>query len=146
MEIRARTVSGGSARGRAVVSAQPLNLLAALKASTAWLHRLGKIGDCEHQLYGVRAAGRVLVVPRLYGSTMGAPVLYELIRKRLAPRALILEEADSLAAAVGALSHAWLDRPFPVVDRPEQDVWEHLSTGDLVAVSASEDGALITIP
>lgn len=146
MEIPARTVSCGTARGRVVVSAQPLNLLVALKASLAWWHRLGMIGDADHDLFGVRTTGRILVLPTLYGSTMGAPMLLELVRKRLAPRALILQDAGSLAAAVGALAHAWLERPFPVVDRPQDDLWARLKTGDLVVVSAQPDGAVITIP
>ncbi|MFQ6130683.1 MAG: aconitase X swivel domain-containing protein [Armatimonadota bacterium] len=146
MEVRARTVSSGTAKGRAVVSGQPLNLLVALKAAVAWRHRLGKIGDRDHELYGIRTTGRILVVPELHGSTMGAPVLFELIRKRLAPRALILRQAGTLAAAVGALSQAWAERPFPIVDQPADDLWARLSTGDLVIVSAQPEGALITIP
>ncbi len=143
--IRARSVSFGEAQGRAVVSRQPLNVLVALRKPFAWRHRLGKIDDPQHDLHGVRTAGRILVVPTLIGSTSSALILLEMIKARTAPRALILDEAGPLAAAAGVFAGELLGRPYPVADRPEADVFDCLRTGDRLRLVAEQDGATITV-
>jgi predicted aconitase with swiveling domain len=146
MTISARTIVPGHAEAEALVSRQPLNFLAALKGAVEFRHRRGKIEDPDHDLYGVRTAGKILVLPRCIGSTMSSLLFLELAAAGNAPAALVFAEADEMMVAGGLMGELWFDRPLPIVDRPAEDIFAHVRTGMRISLQADEGGALISLP
>ncbi len=145
MTIIARTIVPGSADAEALVSRQPLNFLAAFKGAVEWRHRRGRIEDPTHDLYGLRTAGMILVLPRCVGSTMSSLLLLELAAAGNAPAALILSEADELMVAGGLMGEVWFGRALPIVDRPAQDIFAHIRTGMRISLRAEPEGATISL-
>ncbi|MGD8240125.1 MAG: DUF126 domain-containing protein [Armatimonadota bacterium] len=146
MTITARTIVPGTVDGEALVSRQPLNFLAAFKGAVAWRHRRGRIEDSSHDLYGRRAAGKILVLPRCVGSTMSSTLLLELHAAGNAPAALIFAEADETMVAGGLMGELWFDLPLPIVDRPSEDLFAHIRTGAHISLRAHPSSATISIP
>jgi predicted aconitase with swiveling domain len=146
MIITARTIVPGAAEADALVSRQPLNFLAAFKGAVEWRHRRGMIEDASHDLYGRRAAGRILIVPRCFGSTLSSMLLLELAAAGNAPAALIFAEADETMVAGALMGELWFGRLLPVVDRPSEDIFAHVRTGMHIALHADPDGATISLP
>jgi predicted aconitase with swiveling domain len=143
MPITARIVLPGRAEARAVVSRQPLSYLAAMHAPFIWRHLRGRISDPSHELAGRKTTGRILIVPRCVGSTMGGLLLLEMIACHTAPAGIIAEDIDPLIAGGGTVSDEWFGRAIPIVDRPSEDVFGLIRTGDRVLLDATGEQAVI---
>ena len=81
-----------------------------------------------HALHGQSYVGRVLVLNIAKGGVATAWMLREMVQRGLAPKALVLNAANTIMAQ-GA---AFADLPF--VDRFEVDITAEVSSGDTVTV------------
>jgi len=110
MEIKCRVLSEGKARGRALLSNEPLSFLGGVDPKT------GIIVDSRHPLKGKSIKGKILIIPGGKGSTVGSYVIYQLAKNKKAPAAIICLEAEPIIAT-GAIIAG-----IPLVDKPEEDV------------------------
>jgi predicted aconitase with swiveling domain len=126
MEIRAHTVSAGKAEGEAVVYNGPFSFLGDLDPAT------GKIPVPRHQLEGTSLVNKVFVFTRGKGSSGGDCAAWAAKKNGNAPAAIICLESEPV------LSGAVIATGIPAVDRPEQNVFELIKTGDHVRVDATK--------
>jgi len=131
--LRGRGVSGGTAGGRALVTRMPMNFTAALTKPRNLIRR-SEVQDRHHELFRRNLAGRVLVIPSCIGSTYTGMVLLELMFRRVAPAAIVVQAVDSLLVSGAVLAEVWFDRGIPVVEYAGEDLFEAVSTGDRVEI------------
>jgi len=131
-----RPIVAGAAQGDALVSHAPLSFWGGYDFKT------GTIIDKHHPLAGVRAAGRVLVVPFSKGSSTTTAVLLEAVRAGTAPAALITTGTDSFFALASIVAGVMYDRSFPVIALAAAD-FNRLESGQRLAVH--EDGKIEAI-
>lgn len=122
--IKCRKISRGHGRGTVIVSHEPLSFLGGVDPQT------GNITDREHELYQQNISGKILVIPSGKGSTVGSYVIFQMVKNKTAPLAIIAMEAEPIIAT-GAIMAS-----IPMVDQPEEDVLNLLKDGDLVEVDA----------
>lgn len=133
--LKGRAYVGGSARGRALVTRMPVNFTASFSSPVNMLPGRGsEIRDRHHDLFGHKIKGRVLVFPAAIGSTFTGMVLLDRMAEALAPRALVVRNADPLLVSGSILAQVWFDKGVPVVEVPEDDLFEKIRTGDTVEV------------
>ncbi|MFW6146815.1 MAG: aconitase X swivel domain-containing protein [Thermodesulfobacteriota bacterium] len=125
MEIRAHMVSGGKAEGEAVVCQGPFSFLGDLDPAT------GTVSVPRHDLEGHVLANKVFVFTTGKGSSGGDFAAWAAKKNGNAPAAMICLESEPV------LSGAVIVTGIPMVDRPEQDIFELIHTGDYVKVDAS---------
>jgi uncharacterized protein len=131
VELRGRTIRRGRAAGEALVTAQPISFYGGVDPSS------GVIVEQGHELEGRSIAGSVLVFPTGKGSTVGSYALYRLARNRVAPKALVLRECETVVAVGAIISD------IPCVDHIDI---RRIRTGDRVDVRASEGRVLRQAP
>jgi predicted aconitase with swiveling domain len=93
----------------------------------------GQITEIRHPNCGARIAEQVLVMETTKGSSGGASVLAEAIRRGTGPAAVVLRR-PSLAVAIGTLTPEVLygiQTPYVVA---EADVFDGIRTGDRIRV------------
>ena len=125
MRIRVRGIAGGRAEGEAVVTRQPITFLGGVDA------RLGRVVERGHELEGKSIAGKVLVLPRTKGSTVGSYVIYQMKKLGTAPAAIVAVEADEMLVTGAIIAE------IPLVDSPAEDVFS-IPAGAKVEVNADE--------
>ncbi|MBC7093995.1 DUF126 domain-containing protein [Thermococcus sp.] len=123
MKLKGRKISGGKARGIALVSQKPLSFLGGVDPKT------GVIKDTESDIKGESIKGKVLIFPRGKGSTVGSYVIYQLKKNGVAPAAIVVEEAETIVAT-GAIIAG-----IPMVDKIDIS---KIKTGQLVEVDADK--------
>ena len=128
----ARTLIGhpvvpGSARGRALVSSQPLSLWGGRDPKT------GEIIDRRHELSGCNVVGRVFVFPRGKGSSTASGILLESIRAGTAPAAIINLKTDPILALGAIVADELYHKSVPVVVLPEE-AFRSIAEGDSLVV------------
>ena len=128
-----RPIVAGAAQGDALVSHAPLSFWGGYDFKT------GTIIDKHHPLAGVRAAGRVLVVPFSKGSSTTTAVLLEAVRAGTAPAALITTGTDSFFALASIVAGVMYDRSFPVIALAAAD-FNRLDSGQRLTIH--EDGKI----
>jgi len=126
--VRCRGLVGGRAEGEALVSSQPLGFWGELDPGT------GVVTDVHHEWRGREVTGKVLVFPRGRGSTGGAGIFLEAVRRGRAPAALVNVETEMILLAGPILAAKFYGRVIPVVDRPERDPTALIEAGDHVVV------------
>jgi len=94
--LKGRPIVEGKARGEALVSSTPLNLLKGVDVNT------GRIIEEGHDLRGAVVTGKILCFPHGRGSTVGSYTLYTLAKRGRAPKAIVNELADPVVV-VGAI-------------------------------------------
>lgn len=92
MKLKGRKVVGGKAEGELIVSQKPLSFLGGVDPET------GVVTDAESDIRGQSIAGKILAFPRGKGSTVGSYVIYALKKSGKAPKAIIVEEAETIVA------------------------------------------------
>lgn len=128
--IKCRGVVEGVAEGEALVTGQPLSLWGGLDPKS------GMIIDRRHKLHGKKVSGKVLVFPCGKGSVSGTTVLLESIRLDKAPAAIVNLETDPVIALGAVLAKRMYGKAVPIVDKPEKNPMEVISTGDFVKIDA----------
>ncbi|HHT18373.1 MAG: DUF126 domain-containing protein [Euryarchaeota archaeon] len=124
VNIKCRKISRGKAQGEVILSNNPLSFLGGVDPKT------GNVIDRGHQLYQQNISDKILVIPSGKGSTVGSYVIFQMAKNKTAPLAIIAIEAEPIIAT-GAIMAS-----IPMVDHPEEDIFEILSNGDLVEVDA----------
>ena len=123
IRLPCRSVKGGQAAGKALVSQEPIGFLGGVDPET------GAIIEAGHPLAGRCVAGRVLVFPTGKGSTVGSYTLYRMARNGVAPAAIVNAEADPVVAVGAIISD------IPMVDQVDISCFR---TGDWVQVRDQE--------
>jgi predicted aconitase with swiveling domain len=105
MILKGRSIARGTGTGPLLVSPEPISFLSGVDPAT------GIIVEKGHPLQGESVAGRVLAFRHGKGSTVGSYVLYALQKNRVAPVAIINDDAEPIIV-VGAIIAG-----IPMVDR-----------------------------
>ena len=124
--IKCRKISKGHAQGEVIITRDSISFLGGVDPNT------GMIIDPHHELYGRTISGKILVMPSGKGSTVGSYVLYQMHKNNTAPLAIIALEAEPIIAT-GAIMAA-----IPMVDQPNDDIFNLMKDGDLVNLNADE--------
>lgn len=119
--LEGRVIVQGRCEGETLVSLKPISFLGGVNPEN------GEIVEKNHDLHGERLTDKILCFPHGHGSTVGSYVLYSLAKKKLAPKAIINQKADSVVA-VGAII-----ADIPMMD--QVDITK-IKTGDFVEVDA----------
>ena len=88
----------------------------------------GIVSRPSHKLYGVSYVGCILVLNAAKGGVASAWMLREMVQMKLAPLALLLNDANPVMAQGAAFAQ------LPLIDRFETDITTAIKTGDRVAV------------
>ena len=114
--IAGRPIVEGTAEGEALVTNEALSFWGGYDFHT------GEIIDQHHPLAGVRAAGRILVVPFSKGSSTTTAVLLEAVRAGTAPAAILTTGLDSFFALASIVADVMYAKSFPVIALEPKDV------------------------
>src|SRR5947208_15466992 len=128
--IAARAIVAGTADGEALVTNEALSFWGGFDFHT------GEIIDRHHPLAGVRAAGRILVVPFSKGSSTTTAVLLEAVRAGTAPAAIVTTGVDSFFALASIVADVMYGKAFPVVALEPPD-FASLRTGERLIIDRS---------
>jgi predicted aconitase with swiveling domain len=126
--LQGKTIISGEARGRALVSNEPLSFWGGYD----W--KSGEIIDRRHSLSGSIARDRILAVPYTRGSSTTTAVLLEAIRARTAPAAIITTETDFFFALASVVADELYTSPLPLVALGETD-FAQLKTDDEIQIT-----------
>lgn len=124
MTLHGRALVPGSAKGIALVTAEPLSLWGGLNPQT------GEITDRRHERSGAIVSGRVFVLPQGRGSSTASAILLESVKAGKAPAAIINSRLDPILALGAILADELYHRPVPVV---------LLSPGDFDSICEGDD-------
>ncbi len=110
--VRGRVLVPGEAEGSFVCLGAPISFWGGVDPAT------GHIADPRHPDHGRSLAGVVLAVPEAVGSSSSSAVMLELLRRGVAPAALLLGRADAIlvlgVVVAGELGYARI----PVLEAP----------------------------
>ena len=88
MKLHGRTLVKGKASGELLATLQPISFLGGVDPDT------GVIRDQKHELYGISMTGKIFAVPNTVGSSVGAYVVYGMVRKGTSPAGIVADAAD----------------------------------------------------
>ncbi|ACS90992.1 DUF126 domain-containing protein [Thermococcus sibiricus] len=123
MRLKGRKIFGGKVRGTALVSRRPLSFLGGVDPNT------GVIIDVESDIRGENVKDKILVFPRGKGSTVGSYIVYQLKKNGVAPKAIVVEEAETIVAT-GAIIAG-----IPMVDKIDTS---KIRSGQIIEVDADK--------
>jgi predicted aconitase with swiveling domain len=129
--INCRKISKGHAQGEVIVTKDSISFLGGVDPKT------GVIIDSQHELYGKKISGKILVIPSGKGSTVGSYVIFQMAKNKTAPSAIISLKAEPIIATGAIMAE------IPMVDQPDADILNILKEGDIVEVDA--DSGIIKI-
>ena len=128
--LQGKVIIPGEARGRALVSNEPLSFWGGYDWQT------GEIIDRRHMLSGSIAKDRILAIPFTRGSSTTTAVLLEAIRAKTAPAAIITTDTDFFFALASVVANELYSSPLPLVALTEKD-FSQLRTGDELMIRNS---------
>ncbi|NYB27141.1 MAG: DUF126 domain-containing protein [Methanobacteriaceae archaeon] len=129
--IKCRKISKGHVNGPVLLTKDALSFLGGVNPET------GVITDPNHELYGKKISEKVLVIPSGKGSTVGSYIIYQMYKNNTAPLGLVALEAEPIIAT-GAIMAG-----IPMVDHPQEPIYDILVDGDMVGLDA--DNGLLKI-
>src|SRR5512133_3682404 len=121
--LQGKIVIPGEARGKALVSREPLSFWGGYDWKT------GEIIDRRHMLSGSIAKDKILAIPFTRGSSTTTAVLLEAIRAKTAPAAIITTDTDFFFALASVVAEELYAAPLPLVALSEKD-FAQLKTDD----------------
>ncbi len=121
-----RSIANGIAEGEALVTRQPLSIFGGVDPDS------GLVKEREHELFGVKLSGKVLVMPPLKGSTAGTWILCRLSENGVAPSAIIITKADIILTAGAIIGK------IPTVDNFDFDPTMKFETGEKLRVNGDQ--------
>ena len=121
-----RSIAGGVAEGEALVTRQPLSIFGGVDPDS------GLVKEREHELFGVKLSGKVLVMPPLKGSTAGTWILCRLSENGVAPSAIVITKADIILIAGAIIGK------IPTVDNFDFDPTLKFETGEKLRVNGDQ--------
>lgn len=126
--FQGKIIIRGEARGRALVSTEPLSFWGGYDWKT------GEITDRRHMLSGCIAKDRILVIPFSRGSSTTTAVLLEAIRARTAPAAILTTDTDFFFALASVVADELYSSPLPLLAMAPQDFGQ-LKTDDELQIT-----------
>ncbi len=140
--FQGRAILSGAIKGQAIVTHTGFNTLASFVKTLFTRPKKAVCSDRNNkELYGKVLAGKILCLPNTIGSTGGGLVLQTLIRRGIAPRALLFSEhIDTLAASGVILADVWLDKRVITVDGLGREFLEYVKDDHVIEVQ--EDGTV----
>jgi len=132
--LQGKVIIQGEARGRALVSSEPLSFWGGYDWKT------GEIIDRRHMLSGLIAKDKVLAVPFTRGSSTTTAVLLEAIRAGTAPAAIITTNTDFFFALASVVADELYASPLPLIALAEKD-FAQLRTDDEIQITS--DGSVM---
>ncbi|KZX10976.1 hypothetical protein MBFIL_15880 [Methanobrevibacter filiformis] len=106
MIIKCRSISKGIAKGKLIVSNEPISFLGGVDPET------GVVIDKNHELNGQSIKDKILFIPGGKGSTVGSYVIFQMKKNNTAPKAIICLKAEPIIATGVIMSN------IPMVDSP----------------------------
>ncbi|WP_175060052.1 DUF126 domain-containing protein [Thermococcus sp. 2319x1] len=128
MRLKGRKITRGKAKGVALVSKKPLSFLGGVDPKT------GIVKDIESDIKGESIKDKILVFPRGKGSTVGSYVIYQLKKNGVAPKAIVVEEAETIVATGAIIAE------IPMVDKVDIS---KIKNGQIVEVDADRGEVII---
>jgi uncharacterized protein len=122
--IKCRKISRGRVKGPVILTKDLLSFLGGVNPDT------GVVMDKDHELYGKKISGKILIIPGGKGSTVGSYVIYQMAQNKTAPLAIIARKAEPIIATGAIMAE------IPMVDQPEADLFRLLKEGDIIQVDA----------
>lgn len=107
--LQGRVLVAARAEGAALFTNEPLSFWGGYNART------GEIIDTRHELCGVHAAGKILILPHARGSSTGSGILLEALRLGNAPAALILQRPDPILALGAIVGRELYGKTMPLI-------------------------------
>ncbi|WP_066973413.1 DUF126 domain-containing protein [Methanobrevibacter filiformis] len=104
--IKCRSISKGIAKGKLIVSNEPISFLGGVDPET------GVVIDKNHELNGQSIKDKILFIPGGKGSTVGSYVIFQMKKNNTAPKAIICLKAEPIIATGVIMSN------IPMVDSP----------------------------
>jgi predicted aconitase with swiveling domain len=130
LTIQGKVIITGKARGKALVSDEPLSFWGGYDWQT------GEIIDRRHKLSGAVAKDKILAIPFTRGSSTTTAVLLEAIRAGTAPDAIITTDTDFFFALASVVADELYSSPLPLVALSKID-FARLRTGDEVIIHST---------
>ena len=127
LTLQGKAVIPGQARGKALVSHEPLSFWGGYDWQT------GEIIDRRHTLSGAIAKDRILAIPFTRGSSTTTAVLLEAIRAKTAPAAILTTDTDFFFALASVVADELYTSPLPLVALAEID-FKQLKTDDQIQI------------
>lgn len=137
--LKGTVIVAGAARGRALVSNEPLSFWGGYDWKT------GEITDRRHALSGKIARDTILALPFTRGSSTTTAVLLEAIRAGTAPRAIITTATDFFFALASVVADVLYTAPLPLIALAQAD-FARLKTGDEVEITEGGDVIVTVLP
>lgn len=122
MKLKGKAVWKGEAKGKALVSKEPISFLGGVNPET------GRVIESGHDLEGKSIKDRILIFPHGKGSTVGSYVIYQLAFKETAPSAMINRSSEPIVASGAIIAE------IPLVHKLDKNPIEVISDGDLVSI------------
>ncbi|WP_457753178.1 DUF126 domain-containing protein [Thermococcus sp.] len=128
MKLKGRRITKGRAKGVALVSRRPLSFLGGIDPKT------GIVTDVESDIKGESVKDKILVFPRGKGSTVGSYVIYQLKKNNVAPKAIVVEDAETIVATGAIIAE------IPMVDKIDI---KKIKNGQIIEVDADKGEVII---
>jgi predicted aconitase with swiveling domain len=124
--FKGRTIAGGLAEGKALVTNQAISFMGGVNSDT------GVLSEINHELYQTKITDRILILPALKGSAAGMWALYRLACAGLGPKAIIVPKADAILIAAVIMGK------IPTIDSLDFNPVEKFRSGDRLRVNGEE--------
>ncbi|MFQ5974933.1 MAG: DUF126 domain-containing protein [Candidatus Hydrothermarchaeales archaeon] len=132
MRIKGRTVSKGIAKGKIILSKEPITFLGGVDPKT------GIVIERGHELEGKSVNGKILVFPKGKGSTVGSYVIYQMKKNSVAPAGIINVKAEQIVASGAIISE------IPMIHDLDIDVLGFFKEGENVILNGDEGYVEVT--
>ena len=135
--LRGKASHPGSASGEVLLLTEPVSFWGGVD-------HLGNIIDVHHAQHKAKMTDKILVMPSGRGSSSATAVLAELIRTGDGPKAIVMQQCDTILV-IGALVSAEIyGLKMPIVELQPAE-YAQLRDGMQVVVEASEDSEEATV-
>ena len=121
--MKGRIISPGKAKGKAIVSTEPIGFYGGIDIKT------GIVIEKGHPLEGRSVKDKILVFPCGKGSTVGSYVIYGIKKNGVAPAGIINKETETIVATGVILAG------IPCVDQIDID---KIKDGNDIIINADE--------
>jgi predicted aconitase with swiveling domain len=126
MEIKCRKISEGKVDGEVIVSKDSVCFYL-VEPET------GVVVEKNHDIEGKSIAGKILVMPSGKGSSVvQADGLFKLAKNDKAPKAMIIEHADTVLVTGAIIME------IPMVHKVDAEFYETVMDGDVVSLDADK--------
>ena len=128
MILKGRCIVEGYAEGTALVTKDPISFMGGVDPKT------GKIIERGNEIEGKCIKDKILVFPSAKGSTGGSYMLYECVRNKVGPKAIINSEAEPIVVIGAIVSN------LPMIDKIDISL---IKTGDFLKVNATKGEVIL---